>query len=118
MAPCAPPPAEALPLLTSPAAGGIHHLREIAEAHGAVLLSPESKASTWDFLRGGLGPDVAYIDRALQASLWLHAAPSAFRASEALAVLCSPPPWSFRAARRLGDMADNNRVRAPGRHML
>jgi len=41
-------------------------LAEVAEAHGLVLLVPESRASSWDFLRGGFGPDVEYIDRALR----------------------------------------------------
>jgi phospholipase/carboxylesterase len=29
------------------------------------VLAPDSRASSWDFLRGGYGPDVAFIDRAL-----------------------------------------------------
>ncbi|MDP1846583.1 MAG: hypothetical protein Q8K79_02235 [Solirubrobacteraceae bacterium] len=40
-------------------------LADVTEAHGLVLLVPESRASSWDFLRGGYGPDVGYIDRAL-----------------------------------------------------
>lgn len=38
---------------------------DLTEAHGLVLLVPESRASSWDLLRGGYGPDVEYIDRAL-----------------------------------------------------
>jgi phospholipase/carboxylesterase len=30
------------------------------------LLVPESRASTWDVILSGFGPDVAFIDRALQ----------------------------------------------------
>jgi len=40
-------------------------LADVTEANGLVLLVPESRASSWDFLRGGYGPDVEYIDRAL-----------------------------------------------------
>jgi phospholipase/carboxylesterase len=40
-------------------------LADVTEEHGLVLLVPESRASSWDFLRGGYGPDVEYIDRAL-----------------------------------------------------
>jgi phospholipase/carboxylesterase len=36
-----------------------------AEARGMVLLVPESRSSTWDLVIGGLGPDVAFLDRAL-----------------------------------------------------
>ena len=41
-------------------------LDEQAETHGIIVLAPESRASTWDVIRGGYGPDVAFIDRALQ----------------------------------------------------
>ncbi len=37
-----------------------------ANAGGAVLLVPDSRGGTWDFLRGGFGPDVAFIDAALR----------------------------------------------------
>jgi phospholipase/carboxylesterase len=40
-------------------------LREPAERHGLLLLAPDARAVTWDILRGGYGPDVAFIDRAL-----------------------------------------------------
>lgn len=36
-----------------------------AEARGMILLAPDSRAQTWDLLVGGLGPDVAFLDRAL-----------------------------------------------------
>jgi phospholipase/carboxylesterase len=35
-----------------------------AEA-GVALLVPNSRASTWDAIRGGMGPDVTFLDRAL-----------------------------------------------------
>ncbi len=47
-------------------ADGLSHLLGLAEQHGLILLSPDSKGSTWDFLRDGFGPDVAYINTALQ----------------------------------------------------
>ncbi|KAL4430564.1 hypothetical protein ABPG77_005804 [Micractinium sp. CCAP 211/92] len=50
----------------SNAQGGLSHLIAHADAYGTLLLAPESRASTWDMLRGGLGPDVEYINRALE----------------------------------------------------
>jgi predicted esterase len=38
----------------------------LAEERGVVILAPESRASTWDAIRGEFGPDVAFIDRALR----------------------------------------------------
>lgn len=32
---------------------------------GVALLVPSSRSSTWDAIRGGMGPDVAFLDRAL-----------------------------------------------------
>lgn len=37
----------------------------LAEEFNLVLLAPDSRSSTWDFIRGDFGPDVAFIDRAL-----------------------------------------------------
>ena len=37
-----------------------------AEARGMILLAPDSRGSTWDLVRGRLGPDVEFLDRALQ----------------------------------------------------
>lgn len=37
-----------------------------AEARGMILLAPDSRASTWDLVLGGFGPDVAFLDRALR----------------------------------------------------
>jgi phospholipase/carboxylesterase len=52
------------------AGGQAHHgldlLKEQADRIGLILLAPHSKRSTWDFILGGYGPDVAYIDRALE----------------------------------------------------
>lgn len=65
-----------------PPADGLSHLQEVAERRGLILPSPDSKGSTWDFLRGGFGPDVQYIDAALQhvfskVRLWGSATPLA-----------------------------------------
>lgn len=63
---------ESMPLaLTLHGAGGdaksgISHLIDLADEAGVVLLSPESRGSTWDVLLGGYGPDVEFIDRALR----------------------------------------------------
>jgi phospholipase/carboxylesterase len=37
-----------------------------AEASGAVVVAPDSTASTWDIAFGGFGADVKYIDRVLK----------------------------------------------------
>ena len=47
------------------AEGGLSLLRRLADEHGLVLLAPASRGSTWDGIRGGYGPDVEVIDRAL-----------------------------------------------------
>jgi phospholipase/carboxylesterase len=48
------------------ARGGIDPLLALADEAGVILLAPESRRSTWDVILGGFGPDVAFIDRALQ----------------------------------------------------
>lgn len=45
----------AVPPIPSPV-GGLHHLIEHADEFGTILLSPTSRSSTWDMLRGGYGP--------------------------------------------------------------
>jgi predicted esterase len=40
-------------------------LRSTASSYGVILLIPESRGSTWDAIRGGFGPDVEFISRAL-----------------------------------------------------
>jgi phospholipase/carboxylesterase len=44
-----------------------------AEKHGVLLLSIESRSVTWDMIMGELGPDVAFIDRALRQTFERHA---------------------------------------------
>jgi len=36
-----------------------------SESRGFILLAPDSTSSTWDLFRGGFGPDVTFLDRAL-----------------------------------------------------
>lgn len=48
------------------ATSGLYPLRDLADEAGLILLSPASRGQTWDVLRGGYGPDVAFIDRALE----------------------------------------------------
>lgn len=40
-------------------------LVNLADSAGLILLAPASRASTWDVISGGYGPDVAFIDQAL-----------------------------------------------------
>lgn len=47
------------------APGALRPFEALADRHGLVLLAPESRGSTWDLIRGGFGPDVSFIDRAL-----------------------------------------------------
>src|SRR5690242_1101161 len=44
---------------------GIRPFLPLADAAGAILMAPDSRGSTWDFLYGPYGADVAFIDRAL-----------------------------------------------------
>ena len=47
------------------ARSGISHFLDLADEVGVVLLAPESRGRTWDVLVGGYGPDVEFIDLAL-----------------------------------------------------
>lgn len=44
---------------------GIRPFLPLAEAAGLVLVAPDSRNTTWDFVNGPYGADVAFIDRAL-----------------------------------------------------
>jgi phospholipase/carboxylesterase len=48
------------------ARGGISHFLDLADEAGTIVLAPESRGRTWDVLVGGYGPDVEFIDRALE----------------------------------------------------
>ena len=65
-------PAEEAPLVLmlhgagGDARSGISSFLDLADEAGLVLLAPESRERTWDVLVGGYGPDVEFIDRALE----------------------------------------------------
>ena len=71
-------PAKPAPLIVAlHGAGGIATqmldlLAVQAERQSMIVLAPESRGSTWDVIRGGYGPDVAFIDRALAKIFQLH----------------------------------------------
>jgi phospholipase/carboxylesterase len=44
----------------------------MAEERGIVVFAPDSRGPTWDVIRGGYGPDVAFIDEALRKIFQLH----------------------------------------------
>jgi phospholipase/carboxylesterase len=44
---------------------GIRPFLPLADTAGVILLAPDSRGGTWDFLYGPYGADVAFIDRAL-----------------------------------------------------
>jgi phospholipase/carboxylesterase len=46
--------------------GALRLFARPARTTGAVLFAPQAEDSTWDLMRGGFGPDVDYIDRALR----------------------------------------------------
>lgn len=52
------------------AGGNAHHglalLQGLADEMGFLLLAPSAHQQTWDVIRGGYGPDVLLIDRALE----------------------------------------------------
>jgi predicted esterase len=48
------------------ARSGISPFLNLANEAGLVLLAPESRGMTWDVLVGGYGPDVEFINRALE----------------------------------------------------
>nr|WP_282600109.1 PHB depolymerase family esterase [Patulibacter sp. SYSU D01012] len=54
------------------AEAGIELLREHADEHGLLLLAPDARRATWDRVRGTFGPDVAFVQRALQQLLARH----------------------------------------------
>ncbi len=56
-------------LLHGAGADGSSMLRlvgKMAGAKGCALLAPDARQHTWDFLVGGFGPDVTFLDRALR----------------------------------------------------
>jgi len=47
------------------AASAMSIVADAAEAHGVVVLAPDSRGGTWDVIREDYGEDVAFLDRAL-----------------------------------------------------
>ena len=47
---------------------GMSLMRALADAAGLVVLAPASRQQTWDVIAGGYGPDVAFVDEALEAT--------------------------------------------------
>ncbi|HEU4524853.1 MAG TPA: hypothetical protein VFR62_07510 [Gemmatimonadales bacterium] len=43
----------------------LRRLLPLADEIGLLVLSPDSRGSTWDVVRSGFGPDVEFLDRAL-----------------------------------------------------
>jgi phospholipase/carboxylesterase len=41
-------------------------IQKLADGAGLILLAIDSRGETWDVLEGGYGPDVAFLDRALE----------------------------------------------------
>ncbi|HEX2574378.1 MAG TPA: phospholipase [Polyangia bacterium] len=48
------------------AMGALGPWMALAEEAGVILLAPESRGATWDVILGRMGPDVAFLDRALE----------------------------------------------------
>lgn len=48
------------------ARGALGPFRQLADDAGLILLATDSRRQTWDVIEGGYGPDVAFLDRALE----------------------------------------------------
>ena len=48
------------------AARAMSIVADAAEAHGVVVLAPDSRGGTWDVIREDYGEDVAFLDRAIK----------------------------------------------------
>jgi phospholipase/carboxylesterase len=45
---------------------GLRPFLPLADASGALLLGIDARGPTWDVIRGGFGPDIAFLDQALE----------------------------------------------------
>src|SRR5262245_32939080 len=61
---------------------GLRRLQTLADERGLILLAPDSRLRTWDVLMGGYGPDVAFIDAALEQTFRRYAIDPAHLAIE------------------------------------
>ena len=64
------------------ASGGISPFQHLADEHGLILLAVDSRHQTWDVLRGGYGPDITFIDQALEQTFSRYAIDSTHIAVE------------------------------------
>jgi phospholipase/carboxylesterase len=48
--------------------GWLNSTRGMADAHGFVILAPDSRDVSWDAIRGAFGPDIDFISSALAAT--------------------------------------------------
>jgi phospholipase/carboxylesterase len=55
---------------TQAGAGMLRRIAPVADEVGVAVLAPDSRAATWDAIRGEFGDDIAYLDRALE---WVFA---------------------------------------------
>ena len=55
------------------ASGGLTPFQHLADEKGLILLAVDSRHQTWDVIRGGYGPDIAFIDQALDQTLSRYA---------------------------------------------
>jgi len=66
------PAGEAMPLLVLLHGAGSSGQRQLgrmgtsAQDAGVAVLAPDSRGLTWDAIRGGYGPDIAFLNRALE----------------------------------------------------
>lgn len=48
------------------ASGALRPFQQLADGAGLILLAPDSRGRTWDIILGSYGPDIVFLDRALE----------------------------------------------------
>lgn len=94
------------------AANTVASLQDLADEAGCLLLVPESRGITWDLLFGGVGPDVQYIDAALQ---WTFSRCAVDAARIGLAGFSDGASYALFLGLANGDLMRRLAVFAPGR---
>ena len=79
-------------------AGILKRLGSFADEAGIAVLAPDSRTSTWDAIRAGFGPDVTFLNRALERTF--QAVTSIPTASSSAASRMAPATRSHSAAER------------------